>query len=180
MKHRSAAPMTSVAPSVPSSPPVRDIGAPLAKRATIPAPGLITGASGGVAPSCIRTQRDLRSIPSRSPTARLPASVRADSPSRRSATSPIGDNAYINNSVVRNRPKNVHVMGRGRMDAALYAPAPKGAKGRGRRVKGKRLASPKDRRGTWATLKLLIYGRPATVQVKLFKAVWYKCQHRRK
>ena len=89
----------------------------------------------------------------------------------------IGDNAYINNSVVRNRPKNFHVMGRGRMDAALYATAPKG-RGRGRpRVKGKRLASPKDRRGKWTTLKVMIYGRPATVQVKVFKAVWYKVSY---
>jgi len=90
----------------------------------------------------------------------------------------IGDNAYINNSVVRSRPENFHVMGRGRMDAALYAPAPKGRKGRGRpRVKGERLASPRDRRGKWTTLKLLIYGRPASVQVKVFKAVWYKVSY---
>lgn len=90
----------------------------------------------------------------------------------------IGDNAYINSSVVRGRPKNFHVMGRGRMDAALYATAPKGPKTRGRpRVKGKRVASPKDRCGQWTTLKLLIYGRPATVQVKVFKAVWYKVSY---
>jgi hypothetical protein len=89
----------------------------------------------------------------------------------------IGDNAYINNSVVRNRPKNFHVMGRGRMVAALYATAPKGRRKGRPRVKGKRLASPKDRRGPWTTLKVMIYGRPATVQVKVFKAVWYKVSY---
>ncbi|MCP5020989.1 MAG: transposase [bacterium] len=89
----------------------------------------------------------------------------------------IGDNAYINNSVVRSRPDNFHIMGRGRMDAALYATAPK-QRGKGRpRVKGKRVASPKNRRTQWKTLKLLIYGRPATVQVRVFKAVWYKVSY---
>lgn len=90
----------------------------------------------------------------------------------------IGDNAYINNSVVRGRPTNFHVMGRGRMDAALYATAPTTHKGRGRpRVKGERLASPKDHGGKWTNLELCIYGRPATVQVKAFKAVWYKVSY---
>jgi hypothetical protein len=89
----------------------------------------------------------------------------------------IGDNAYINNSVVRNRPKNFHVMGRGRMDAALYATAPKGRRKGRPRVKGERVASPQDRGGRWKNLKLLIYGRPATVQVKVFKAVWYKVSY---
>lgn len=89
----------------------------------------------------------------------------------------IGDNAYINHSVVRSRPDNFEVMGRGRMDAAVYATAPKGRR-RGRpRVKGERVASPKDRGGSWKPLKLRIYGRPATVKVKVFKAVWYKVSY---
>lgn len=90
----------------------------------------------------------------------------------------IGDNAYMNNAVVRTRPANIHVLGRARMDAALYATAPKATKRPGRpRVKGRRLASPKDRRGRWTTLKLSIYGRPAVVQVKVFTAVWYKVSY---
>jgi hypothetical protein len=44
-------------------------------------------------------------------------------------------------------------------------------------VKGKKLASPKDRKGSWTTLHVSIYGRPATVQVKRFTAVWYKVSY---
>jgi len=92
----------------------------------------------------------------------------------------IGDNAYVNRSVVRPRPENVHILGRGRMDAALYAEAPR-RHGVGRpRVKGKKLKSPKDRRGPWRELSVLIYGRPATVQVRVFEAVWYKVSYNRK
>src|SRR4029077_3094697 len=49
------------------------------------------------------------------------------------------DNAYVNRSIVRELPKGVDLVGRGRMDAALYAPPPD-YRGVGRpRVKGKRL-----------------------------------------
>lgn len=91
----------------------------------------------------------------------------------------IGDNAYVNRSIIRDRPENVEVLGRGLMGAALYGPPPrKKKKGRGRpAVKGKRLASPKKRRTPWTTLKLNIYGRPATVQVRVFKAIWYKVSY---
>lgn len=92
----------------------------------------------------------------------------------------IGDNAYVNRSVVRPRPDNVHILGRGRMDAALYAEAPKNQKLGRPRVKGRKLASPKNRRDPWATLNLLIYGRPATVQVRVFEAVWYRVSYNRK
>jgi len=92
----------------------------------------------------------------------------------------IADNAYVNGSVVRPRPENVHILGRGRMDAALYAEAPK-QRGVGRpRVKGRKLKSPKDRCGAWTTLHVLIYGRPAKVQVRVFDAVWYKVSYNKR
>ena len=98
-------------------------------------------------------------------------------PSRRFVV--VADNAYVNRSVVRPLPETVHLIGRGRMDAALYAPPPR-RQGRGRPpVRGPKLPSPKQRRGPWTTLELEIYGRPATVQVKVFDALWYVVGHRR-
>jgi len=58
----------------------------------------------------------------------------------------VGDAAYTNSSLIKNRPENVTIFGRARLDAALYAPVPKlrGAQ-RGRpRVRGKRLACPEQ------------------------------------
>ena len=89
----------------------------------------------------------------------------------------IGDSAYVNRSIIRNRPENIDILGRGLMNAALYGPPPK-KKGRGRpAVKGEKLASPKKRRAPWKTLNLNIYGRPATVQVRVFKGIWYKVSY---
>lgn len=89
----------------------------------------------------------------------------------------LGDNNYVNSTIVRKPPRNVNILGRGRLDAALYATAPK-HRGRGRpRVKGRKLASPKDRNQRWKSLTLDIYGRRATVRVKVFKAVWYKVSY---
>jgi hypothetical protein len=91
----------------------------------------------------------------------------------------VADASYVNGSVVRPLPDNIHLVGRGRMDAALYAKAPS-HRGRGRpRVKGKKLPSPKERRGQWTSLDVLVYGRSATLEVKVFKAVWYKVSHGR-
>ncbi len=91
----------------------------------------------------------------------------------------VGDNAYVNRSVVRPLPGSVQLIGRGRMDAALYEPAPK-YNGRGRpRVKGRRLASPQSQRTRWRSLDVEIYGRPATVLVKVFTAVWYRVSYDR-
>ena len=87
----------------------------------------------------------------------------------------VGDNAYTNRSVLRPLPKTVHFLGRGRMDAALYAPPPKHT-GRGRpRVKGRRLASPERRakNGRWKNQQVKVYGRKATVKVQVFNALWY-------
>jgi hypothetical protein len=85
------------------------------------------------------------------------------------------DNAYVNRSIVRELPEGVDLVGRGRMDAALYAPPPP-YRGIGRpRVRGKRLQSPKQRaeKGRWRKLDLVLYGRGATVRVQVFDALWY-------
>lgn len=91
----------------------------------------------------------------------------------------LGDAAYTNASVIKARPSNVTLIGRGRLDAALYAPAPArrpGQKGR-TRVRGKRLASParrasrKDAR--WRKVVVTVYGRTVTVRVLVIDALWY-------
>jgi hypothetical protein len=85
------------------------------------------------------------------------------------------DNAYVNRSIIRELPDGIDLIGRGRMDAALYAPPP-AYRGVGRpRVRGKRLDSPEQRarKGRWQQLEVNIYGRSATVQVKVFDALWY-------
>ena len=87
----------------------------------------------------------------------------------------VTDNAYVNRSVIRPLPTNVHLVGRGRMDAAVYAPPPAYG-GRGRpRVRGRRLSSPKQRadRGRWRTVEAAVYGRPSLVRVQVFDALWY-------
>lgn len=86
------------------------------------------------------------------------------------------DNAYVNRSVVRELPENVHLVGRGRMDAALYG-APNKPRGRGRPpIRGKRLPTPAQRaaKGRWRKLTVTIYGKRALVRVKVFDALWYK------
>lgn len=91
----------------------------------------------------------------------------------------VGDNAYVNKSVFRPLPDNVDFVGRARMDAALFEPAPP-YQGRGRpRVRGKKVASPKDRRSPWRSIEVDIYGRLATVQVRVFSAAWYRVSYDR-
>ena len=85
------------------------------------------------------------------------------------------DNAYVNRSIVQQLPETIHLVGRGRMDAALYAPPPP-YPGMGRpRVRGERLDSPQQRasKGRWRRVDVQLYGRPATVRVKVFDALWY-------
>jgi hypothetical protein len=91
----------------------------------------------------------------------------------------LGDAAYTNASLIKARPSNVTLIGRGRLDAALYAPAPArrpGQKGR-TRVRGKRLASParrasrKDAR--WRKVVVTVYGRTVILRVLVIDALWY-------
>jgi len=92
------------------------------------------------------------------------------------------DNAYVNRTIVQNRPNNVELVGRGRMDAALYALPPrrtKSTKGRPR-IRGAKLHSPQvraDSKRGWTRLTVDIYGRDAVVKVKVFDAIWYKVSH---
>lgn len=94
----------------------------------------------------------------------------------------VADNGYVNRAVVRSLPDSMQLIGRGRMDAALYAPPPQLARRRRGRpaVKGRKLASPQDRSGAWTCIDASIYGRTATVKVKVFDALWYRVAHGRK
>jgi len=91
----------------------------------------------------------------------------------------IGDSAYTNATLIKDRPSNVTVIGRGRLDAALYAPAPTRQRGQmGRpRVRGKRIASPAwwaCRKSTrWEKLDVFVYGRAVTLRVRVIDALWY-------
>ena len=94
------------------------------------------------------------------------------------------DNAYVNRTIVQGRPKHIEVVGRGRMDAALYGLPPKRTKStQGRpRVRGAKLDSPQvraDSRRGWTRVTVDIYGRTAEVRVKVFDAIWYKVSHGR-
>lgn len=91
----------------------------------------------------------------------------------------LGDSAYTNATVIKGRPRNVTLIGRGRLDAALYAPIPTRQRGQmGRpRVRGKRIASPAwwaRRKSTrWEAIDVTVYGRTATVLVRVIDALWY-------
>jgi hypothetical protein len=88
------------------------------------------------------------------------------------------DGAYAGRAVLEDRPRNVHVVSRLRLDAALWAPAPRprpGRKGRPRR-RGVRLPTPQQlaaRCRHWQALPLAIYGRTVTTQVLPVRALWY-------
>jgi hypothetical protein len=89
----------------------------------------------------------------------------------------VGDTAYTNGSVIRGRPRNVTVVGRSRLDAALYAPPPPRRRGQmGRpRVRGKRLPSPQKQLATarWKKVEVAVYGRTVNVRVIVIDALWY-------
>lgn len=92
----------------------------------------------------------------------------------------IGDNAYVNRSVIRPLPANIHFLGRGRMDAALYAQPKRNKKGRPS-VRGQRVASPEWRakHNRFKTIEACVYGRKCKVQVQVFDALWYIVGHDR-
>jgi hypothetical protein len=88
------------------------------------------------------------------------------------------DSAYAGRTLVEHRPPNVEVVSRLRLDAALWAPAPRrrpGQKGRPRR-RGARLPTPQQiaaRGRQWRALAVTIYGRTVTTQVRPVRALWY-------
>jgi len=91
----------------------------------------------------------------------------------------LGDAAYTNGTLMKNRLPNVTVIGRGRLDAALYAPAAPRRRGQmGRtRVRGMRLASPgaraKAATALWKKVTVQVYGRTVTLRVLVIDALWY-------
>lgn len=94
----------------------------------------------------------------------------------------VADNAYVNRTLVRPLPERVALLGRGRLDAALYAPA-KPRRGRGRpAIRGEALPSPEQRapRGRWTSLKVRLHHRVVCLQVKTFDALWYRVGRERK
>jgi len=96
----------------------------------------------------------------------------------------LGDAAYTNSSLIKNRPSNVTIFGRGRLDAVLYAPAAKHRKGQlGRpRVRGKRLASPQQQARCnperFEPVMINAYGKTSIVYVMVIDALWYRAAHR--
>ena len=88
------------------------------------------------------------------------------------------DSAYAGRTVLEDRPTNVHVISRLRLDAALYAPPPPrrpGQKGRPRR-RGDRLPALPQRIACarrWTTLPLVLYGRAVSPRTFTLEALWY-------
>ena len=91
----------------------------------------------------------------------------------------IGDAAYTNGTLIKKRPRNLTVIGRGRLDSALYELPPRRKKGQmGRtRVRGKRLPSPaqqaRKKSAPWKDVRVAVYGKVVTVQVLVIDALWY-------
>ena len=91
------------------------------------------------------------------------------------------DGGYANRTTMEGRPANVEVVGRLRLDAALWTPPPPrrpGQNGRPRK-RGTRLLTPqaqaagRTRRGTWHRLRVGLYGRAVTPLVFGGSALWY-------
>jgi hypothetical protein len=92
----------------------------------------------------------------------------------------VGDNAFANRQVLNGLPPRTCLVGRCVMNAAVFErPWPRRPSDRGpNRVRGNRLPSPEQRANArnpkWKRVKVDIYGRPATVKVIVFNALWQK------
>jgi len=91
------------------------------------------------------------------------------------------DGGYSNSTLVKDRPANVHITGKVRRDAVLYAPPERhrGAAGRGRpRKKGKPLCKPcvmfNYYSTDWDALFIELYGKETILLVRQFHAIWYR------
>jgi hypothetical protein len=88
------------------------------------------------------------------------------------------DGAYAGREVLRNRPPNVHVISRLRLDAALWTRPRRrqpGQTGRPRK-RGKRVPAPQALAATWRhwrSVPVTLYGRAVTPQVFALTALWY-------
>lgn len=91
----------------------------------------------------------------------------------------IVDGGYSNKQLLQGRPQGVHITGKVRADAALYALATLETSKRGRpRKKGERLACPKSLFAhdatPWEWIWISLYGQETIVSVHRFEAIWYK------
>lgn len=91
----------------------------------------------------------------------------------------ITDLGYCCDTVLKGRPKGVHVTGRLRADSALFAlvkPAVTPRRGRPRK-RGCRLPTPatmfKDQNLEWTKIRALCYGKEINLMVYQFTALWY-------
>jgi len=92
----------------------------------------------------------------------------------------IVDGGYSNKQLLQGRPQGVHITGKVRKDAALYAlVAQSRSTKRGRpRKKGNRLPCPgslfTDLETRWEWIWISLYGQETIVSVNRFTAIWYK------
>ena len=90
------------------------------------------------------------------------------------------EGGYSNSTVVKNRPAGVHITGKVRKDAVLYAPPDSDTvRGRGRpRSKGGKLPKPSvmfDHHETlWDAMFVELYGKETVVLAHRFNAIWYR------
>ena len=91
----------------------------------------------------------------------------------------VADLAYCCETILKGRPKDVHITGRIRKDSALFAPVQAPAdRPRGRpRKRGYRLSTPavmfQDPNLTWSEIKAFCYGKEIRFMVHQFTALWY-------
>jgi len=91
----------------------------------------------------------------------------------------VADLGYCCETVLKGRPKDVHITGRMRKDSALFAPVQTPAvRRRGRpRKRGHRLPTPaamfEDPNLNWSEIKAFCYGREIRLMVHQFIALWY-------
>jgi len=90
----------------------------------------------------------------------------------------VADSAYAGRTLLEQRPGNVHMISRLRMDAALWAPPPPRSLAQlGRpRKRGCRLPTPQSfaqARRHWHRLPVRLYGRDVTTSVFQLAAMWY-------
>ena len=89
------------------------------------------------------------------------------------------DAEYTNQSVIKPRPSNVAIVGRSRLDAAIYEPPPARRPGQmGRpRVRGAKLPSAQlqaaDPKASWQEVEVSVYRHRATVRLLVIDALWY-------
>ena len=86
-----------------------------------------------------------------------------------------GDGEYACKTLLRDLPDEVVFTGPMVMDAALFEKPGKQARRGRRRLKGRRLASPRKRAGRcqWTKTKVQMYGREVDILIHSFVCLWY-------